>query len=255
MLHVETDGPVHILTLDRPRARNAIDPDQADRLRDAFRAFEDDPDLRVAILTGAGGTFCAGADLKAVAAGAFDWGRLLHEGPLGPTRCHFSKPVIAAVEGYCVAGGLELAVMCDMRIASETAIFGIFERRWGVPLVDGGTVRLPRLVGQSRALDMILTGRPVDAAEALSFGLANRVVPAGEALRAAIALAHDIAGFPQRCMLNDRASLLSQWALPLDAALQNEAELGMDSLADGTTADKFADGAGRGGRFDQYKSR
>lgn len=252
MLHVETDGPVRILTLDRPKAKNAIDPEQARRLCAAFRTFEDDPDLRVAVLTGAGGTFCAGADLKAVAAGAFEWDRLLHDGPLGPTRWHFSKPVIAAVEGYCVAGGLEVAAMCDMRVASETAIFGIFERRWGVPLVDGGTVRLPRLIGQSRALDMILTGRPVDAAEALSFGLANRMVPAGEALRAAIALAHDIAGFPQRCMLNDRASVLTQWALPLDAALQNEAERGMDSLAEGTAADKFADGAGRGGRFDQH---
>ncbi|MBY8974201.1 crotonase/enoyl-CoA hydratase family protein [Rhodobacteraceae bacterium NNCM2] len=254
MLHIETDGPVRVLTMDRPEAKNAVDPAQADRLRAAFAEIEADEAILATVLTGAGGTFCAGADLKAAARGEFDWSKVPHEGPLGPTRWHFSKPVIAAVEGYCVAGGLELAAMCDMRVASETAIFGIFERRWGVPLVDGGTVRLPRLIGQSRALDMILTGRPVAAQEALSFGLANRVVPAGEARAAAVALAHDLAKFPQTCMLNDRESVLSQWALPLDAALQNEAELGMGSVAAGANegAGKFAQGAGRGGNFNEH---
>ncbi|MEM1278155.1 MAG: crotonase/enoyl-CoA hydratase family protein [Pseudomonadota bacterium] len=254
MLHVETDGPVRILTLDRPEAKNAIDPAQAEALCDAFRAIETDETIRATVLTGAGQTFCAGADLKAVAAGAFDWSKLLHDGPLGPTRWHFSKPVIAAVEGYCVAGGLELALMCDLRIASETAIFGTFERRWGVPLVDGGTVRLPRLIGQSRALDMILTGRPVKVDEALAFGLANRVVPTGAARAHAIEIGKDLAAFPQACMLNDRASVYEQWSLPMDAALQNEASHGLDSVAHGTNdgARKFAEGAGRGGNFDEH---
>ncbi|MEM9043189.1 MAG: crotonase/enoyl-CoA hydratase family protein [Pseudomonadota bacterium] len=254
MLHAETDGPVCVLTLDRPAAKNAIDPEQAERLTDAFRAIERDESIRVTVLTGAGGTFCAGADLKAVAQDQFDWTALLQEGPLGPTRWHFTKPVIAAIEGYCVAGGLELALMCDLRIASETAIFGTFERRWGVPLVDGGTVRLPRLIGQSRALDMILTGRAVAADEALSFGLANRVVPAGSARESAVALGKDLAGFPQTCMLNDRASVMEQWSLPMDAALQNEAGHGMDSISHGTKegALKFAKGAGRGGNFDEH---
>ncbi|MEM8793530.1 MAG: crotonase/enoyl-CoA hydratase family protein [Pseudomonadota bacterium] len=254
MLHIETDGPVRILTLDRPEARNAIDPAQALRLNAAFDAIEADPEVRVTVLTGAGDTFCAGADLKAVARGDFDWEQLLHEAPLGPTRRAFSKPVIAAVEGYCVAGGMELALMCDLRVCSETAIFGTFERRWGVPLVDGGTVRLPRLIGQSRALDMILTGRPVDAAEALSFGLANRVVAAGGALEAAIRLGKELAAFPQDCMLNDRASVLEQWSLHFDAALQNEARHGVNSVAEGTQqgAQRFADGAGRGGNFNKH---
>ncbi|MEM0943888.1 MAG: crotonase/enoyl-CoA hydratase family protein [Pseudomonadota bacterium] len=253
MLHIETDGPVRILTMDRPKARNAVDPAQASRLNEAFAAAEADAQIRAIVLTGAGGTFSAGADLKAVAAGQFDWSKVPQEGPLGPTRWHFSKPVVAAVEGYCVAGGMELAVMCDLRVASTTAIFGTFERRWGVPLIDGGTVRLPRLIGQSRALDMILTGRTVAAEEALSFGLANRVVDAGKAREAVVTLCHDLAAFPQRCMLNDRVSVLNQWALPLDAALQNEAELGMDSLIETEAgAAKFAAGAGRGGRFDQH---
>lgn len=254
MLHIETDGPVRILTMDRPEAKNAVDPAQAQRLCAAFAEFEADPEILAAVLTGAGDTFCAGADLKAAARGEFDWTQVPHDGPLGPTRWHFSKPVIAGVEGYCVAGGLELALMCDMRVASETAIFGIFERRWGVPLVDGGTVRLPRLIGQSRALDMILTGRPVEAEEALAFGLANRIVPAGGARAAAITLAHELARFPQTCMLNDRTSVLEQWALPLDAALQNEAELGMGSVAAGANegAGKFASGAGRGGNFNEH---
>ncbi|MEM7678727.1 MAG: crotonase/enoyl-CoA hydratase family protein, partial [Myxococcota bacterium] len=194
MLHETTEGPVRILTMDRPDSKNAVDPEQARRLRDAFGSAEADAAIRAIVLTGAGDTFCSGADLKAVAGGAFDWNDILNDGPLGPTRWHFSKPVIAAIEGYCVAGGVELAAMCDLRVASETAIFGIFERRWGVPLVDGGTVRLPRLIGQSRSLDMILTGRPVAADEALSFGLANRVVPAGQAREKAINLATELVG-------------------------------------------------------------
>ena len=253
MLHIETDGPVRILTMDRPAARNAVDPAQAERLCAAFRAAEADDAVLAVVLTGAGGVFSAGADLKAAGRGEFDWPGVALDGPLGPTRWHLTKPAIAAVEGYCVAGGLELAVMCDLRVASRTAIFGIFERRWGVPLVDGGTVRLPRLIGQGRALDMILTGRPVAAEEALSFGLANRVVPEGEACATAVALAHEIAAFPQRCMLNDRASVLGQWSLPLDAALQLEAELGLDSLQDVKLGlEKYNSGAGRGGRFDQH---
>ncbi|MEM7176069.1 MAG: crotonase/enoyl-CoA hydratase family protein [Pseudomonadota bacterium] len=254
MLHIETDGPVRILTMDRAEAKNAVDPAQAERLCEAFAEVEQETSILAIVLTGAGDTFCAGADLKAAARGEFDWSKMLHEGPLGPTRWHFSKPVIAAVEGYCVAGGLELALMCDLRVASETAVFGTFERRWGVPLVDGGTVRLPRIVGQSRALDMVLTGRPVDAREALAFGLANRLVPGGEARAAAVALAHELTRFPQTCMLNDRASVLDQWALPLDAALQNEAELGMGSIAAGANAGagRFAAGAGRGGNFNDH---
>lgn len=254
MLHSETEGPVRILTMDRPGAKNAVDPAQAKRLSAAFDAAEADEAIRAIVLTGANGCFCSGADLKAVARGEFDWEALETSAPLGPTRREFTKPVIAAVEGYAVAGGLELAIMCDLRVASDTAVFGVFERRWGVPLVDGGTVRLPRLIGQSRALDMLLTGRPVLATEALSFGLANRVVPAGEALAAAVALAHEIAAFPQTCMLNDRKSALCQWGKPLAEALAFEAQLGKASVAAGANegAAKFSAGAGRGGRFDEH---
>jgi enoyl-CoA hydratase len=203
----EDEGHVRVLTLDRPQARNAVDPATAAALREAFEAFEKDDEARILVLTGAGGHFCAGADLEAVSSGEFSHDPLSH-GPLGPTRMQLAKPMIAAVEGYAVAGGLELALMCDLRIVSETAVFGVFCRRWGVPLIDGGTIRLPRLIGQSRALDMILTGRPVGATEALAFGLANRVVAAGDARKEAIALAEEIASFPQACVASDRRSLL-----------------------------------------------
>ena len=226
----ERDGQVRILTIDRPASRNAIDPPTAVALRNAFGAFEVDDEAHVLVLTGAGGHFCAGADLNAVATGAFAHDPM-GDGPLGPTRGASTKPMIAAVEGYAVAGGLELALLCDLRVASETAVFGVFCRRWGVPLIDGGTIRLPRLIGQSRALDMILTGRPVGAAEALSFGLANRIVPVGEARNAAIALARELAGFPQACLRSDRRSALDQWSLDVEAALRHEARLGAASLA------------------------
>ena len=196
---VERDGPIAKVLIDRPEARNAVDPATALELRDAFADFEADDDASVAVLSGTGGHFCAGFDLKSVADAAGDYDPD-GEGPMGPTRRLLSKPVIAAVEGYAVAGGLELALWCDLRIASETAVFGVFCRRWGVPLIDGGTVRLPRLIGQGRALDMILTGRPVAAAEALEFGLANRLVPAGQSLAEAIRLAEEIARFPQLCL-------------------------------------------------------
>ncbi len=250
-LREDDDGPVRILTIDRPQARNAIDPPTAARLLDAVRKFNDDESVRALVLTGAGGNFCAGADLKAVAGGESFTGDPLGEGPLGPTRLFVDKPMIAAVEGYAVAGGLELALMCDLRVASRTAVFGVFCRRWGVPLIDGGTVRLPRLIGQSRALDMILTGRPVEADEALSFGLANRITPAGEALAVAVALAKQIASFPQTCVVTDRRSALDQWSLDMGAALRQEGMLGDRALRAGARegAARFASGAGRHGRF------
>ena len=204
-VRIENDGAVRTVIIDRPHCRNAVDPDTADALRRAFADFEADDSAAVAILTGAGGHFCAGFDLKAVGSGN-DRYEPEGVGPMGPSRMLLSKPVIAAVEGYAVAGGLELALWCDMRVASESAVFGVFCRRWGVPLIDGGTVRLPRIVGQGRALDMILTGRPVEAAEALAIGLANRVVPEGGALAAALALATEIARFPALCMRTDRMS-------------------------------------------------
>ena len=250
-LREDDDGPVRILTIDRPQARNAIDPPTAARLLDAVRKFNDDESVRALVLTGAGGNFCAGADLKAVAGGESFTGDPLGEGPLGPTRLFVDKPMIAAVEGYAVAGWLELALMCDLRVASRTAVFGVFCRRWGVPLIDGGTVRLPRLIGQSRALDMILTGRPVEADEALSFGLANRITPAGEALAVAVALAKQIASFPQTCVVTDRRSALDQWSLDMGAALRQEGMLGDRALRAGARegAARFASGAGRHGRF------
>ncbi|MGG7567258.1 crotonase/enoyl-CoA hydratase family protein [Rhodovulum sp. DZ06] len=250
-VRIADDGPVRIVTLDRPARRNAVDPATADALRAAFEGFEADPALRVLVLTGAGGVFCAGADLSAVAEGGFTYDPEQPHGPLGPSRMALSKPAIAAVEGHAVAGGLELALMCDLRVASDTAVFGVFCRRWGVPLIDGGTVRLPRLIGQSRAMDMILTGRPVAAQEALSFGLANRVVPAGEALEAAVALARQIAGFPQLCLATDRDSALAQWSLPLAQALAEEGRRGAAPLAQEAAngAARFRDGAGRAGSF------
>ncbi len=249
----ETRGAVAIITIDRPDRRNAVDGPTADKLADAFRRFEADEALSVAILTGAGGTFCAGADLKALSTGE---GRNRVEergdGPMGPSRLRTTKPVIAAVEGHAVAGGLELAIWCDLRVMAEDAVFGVYCRRFGVPLIDGGTIRLPRLIGQSRAMDMILTGRAVGAEEALHFGLANRTCAKGAALEAALELADQIAAFPQLCLRHDRRSALEQWSLDESAALLNETRLGMKTLMSGETvegATRFAEGQGRHGQF------
>jgi len=251
-VEIDRDGPVTVIAINRPGVRNAVDPATADALDKAFVAFDRDAEARVAVLTGRGGYFCAGYDLKALSETALsDIYEPEGRGPMGPSRRLMSKPVIAAVEGHAVAGGIELALWCDMRVASETAVFGVFCRRWGVPLVDGGTIRLPRLIGMSRALDMILTGRPVEAAEALSFGLANRVVPAGEALASAVGLAHDIARFPQLCMNTDRASAYHQWGASLDDALAFEGRKGAAPLVQEAVggAGRFAGGKGRSGGF------
>jgi enoyl-CoA hydratase len=251
-LLVERDGPVTTIILNRPERRNAVDPETALALRAAFRAFESDEAAAVAVLTGAGGCFCAGWDLTSFADDGADY-QPEGEGPLGPTRTLSAKPVIAAVEGHAVAGGLELALWCDLRVASATAVFGVFCRRWGVPLVDGGTVRLPRLIGHSRALDMILTGRPVSAAEAHGWGLANRLVAPGEALAEAQRLAAEIARFPALCMRTDRASSYRQWDLGLAEALRAEGVAGEAPLREGAQAGaaRFAAGLGRSGRFDE----
>jgi len=252
-VHYEVEGPVAVVTIDRPDARNAVDRPTAEALVAAFTRFDTDDELAVAVLTGAQGTFCAGADLKAMSEPSGERINTLSpngDGPMGPTRMSLAKPVIAAVEGHAVAGGLELALWCDLRVAAEGAVFGVFCRRWGVPLVDGGTVRLPRIIGQGPALDLILTGRAVGADEALRLGLATRVVPTGNARDAAVALATDLATLPQVCMRNDRASVYAQWDLPLDDALRREAELGIDTLrAPGAMdgAARFAAGAGRHG--------
>lgn len=245
---ITNDGPVRIVTIDRPTKRNAVDPMTATKLRDAFADFATDATARVAILTGSGDQFCAGFDLTAVGTSPYDPDG---PGPMGPTRMLCEKPVIAAVEGHAVAGGLELALWCDMRIASQSAVFGVYCRRWGVPLIDGGTVRLPRIIGQGRAMDMILTGRPVGADDAQRIGLADRVVPAGEALSSAIALAQQIAAFPQLCMNSDRLSAYRQWDDDLEGALRHEAHAGVAPLRDGavTGAQRFTAGAGRGGSF------
>lgn len=251
-LRIETDGPVYTVILDRPARRNAIDRATAEALKQAFEAFEADEALKVAVLWGDHGVFCAGADLKAVAAGDFNEIDPEGDGPLGPTRRLLSKPVIAAVAGHAVAGGLELALWCDLRIAEESAVFGVFCRRWGVPLIDGGTVRLPRVIGMGRAMDMILTGRPVDAREALEWGLVNRVVGDGQARAEAEALAHELARFPQACLRGDRRSAHLQWGLPETEALQQEGRIGMAALEQEARsgAVRFAEGAGRHGRFD-----
>jgi enoyl-CoA hydratase len=250
-VRVERDGAVTTVTLDRPERRNAVDGPTAAALAEAFRAFDADDEAAVAVLHGAGGTFCAGADLTAVATDARNRTEPDGDGPMGPTRLRLSKPVIAAVAGHAVAGGLELALWCDLRVADETAVFGVFCRRWGVPLIDGGTVRLPRLIGTGRAMDLVLTGRAVDAAEALAMGLANRVVPAGEALAAAQALARELAAFPQVCLRSDRASVLDQDGLDEPAALASEFAHGRAALAAETVAGaaRFAAGEGRHGRF------
>ena len=249
----EKNGPVTTIIINRPEVRNAVDGETAQALADAFRDFERDKEARVAVLTGAGGYFCAGADLKGFSEGRGN--RLLPQGdgPMGPSRMRFSKPVIAAVCGYAVAGGLELAILCDLRVMEEDAVFGVFCRRWGVPLIDGGTVRLPRLIGMSRALDMILTGRPVYAKEASAMGLANRVVAKGKARETAEELAAQIAGFPWNCVLSDRRSAYEGTSLPFDQAMAREFELGMATVESGETlqgAARFAGGAGRHGKFE-----
>lgn len=251
-VNYQTEGAIAIVTIDRPDVRNAVDRATAGELAAAFRAFDADEALAVAILTGAGGTFCAGADLKAVSTGGGNAVRNEGDGPMGPSRMRLSKPVIAAVEGFAVAGGLELSLWCDMRIAAEDAVFGVFCRRWGVPLIDGGTVRLPRLIGESHAMDMILTGRGVSGEEARTMGLANRIVPKGQALAAAKELAGQLATFPQRCMRSDRLSALEQWDSDFDAAMANETRRGQAVIASGETregATRFASGAGRHGSF------
>lgn len=249
----ERRGRVMVVTIDRSGSRNAVDGPTADALLDAFVAFDADDSTDAAVLTGAGGTFCSGADLKAVGSGR---GNRIDEdmarpGPLGCTRLQLQKPVVAAVEGHAVAGGLELALWCDLRVAAEDAVFGVYCRRWGVPLVDGGTVRLPRLIGQSRALDMILTGRGVSGEEALAFGLANRLCAPGDALDEAVRLAGNLASFPQLCLRHDRASALEQWGMPLADALANEVRHGLVPVRVGETqagAGRFAAGEGRHGR-------
>ncbi len=247
---IEQRERVTVVTINRPESRNAVDRDTGVKLREAFEAIEADEQARVAVLTGSDGVFCAGADLKTVALSSQP-----HEGEgpgfMGPTRMLLSKPVVAAVEGYAVAGGLELALWADLRVAGQSATFGVYCRRWGVPLIDGGTVRLPRLIGHSRALDMILTGRAVDASEALAIGLANRVVPEGQALETAIELAEQIAGFPQACMKLDRASSYAQWGLALAEAVRREGAAADAEImaAARAGAARFAEGRGRGGDF------
>jgi enoyl-CoA hydratase len=254
-VRVETDGPVRTIIIDRPEARNAVDRPTAEALADAFRAFDDDENVSVAVLWGAGGHFCAGADLKAVAHPEEDRVNRMApdgDGPMGPSRMVLSKPVVAAISGYAVAGGIELALWCDLRVMEETATLGVFCRRFGVPLIDGGTIRLPRLIGMSRAMDLILTGRPVSAAEALSFGLANRIVPHGTARQAAEELARQIAAFPQACMRNDRMSAYEQWDLDFTKAIRNEFMRGLDVVKSGETlsgAARFSGGVGRHGSF------
>jgi enoyl-CoA hydratase len=252
-VHYALEDDVVVVTLDRPAVRNAVDGPTAAALAEAFRRFDADDRAAVAVLTGAGGTFCAGADLKAVAAGRGNRVREDGDGPMGPTRLRLSKPVIAAVEGHAVAGGLELALWCDLRVAARDAVFGVFCRRWGVPLIDGGTVRLPRLIGHSHALDLILTGRPVAGEEALRLGLANRLAAPGAALSDARSLARDLAAFPQRCLRADRASALAQWDLDEAEALRRETLGGREVIRSGETragATRFAEGAGRHGSFE-----
>ncbi len=252
VIRVEKNGPVTTVILSRPQRKNAVDRDTALALAEAFRAFEADDDALAGVLYGDHGTFCAGADLKAVAGGKGNRLSPGGDGPMGPSRMVLSKPVIAAIEGHAVAGGLELALWCDLRVVAEDAILGVFCRRWGVPLIDGGTVRLPRLIGLSRALDLILTGRPVDAEEALAMGLANRVAPKGMAREEAEMLAHELSRFPQQCLRADRRSAYGQFGLTLEDALQNEFTGAADVLAQETLkgAQRFAEGHGRNGSFD-----
>ncbi|HEY6304962.1 MAG TPA: crotonase/enoyl-CoA hydratase family protein [Candidatus Angelobacter sp.] len=252
VLIVEREGKVLMVTINRPHVRNAVDSATAEAMAEAFQAFARDDDLHVAILTGAQGTFCAGADLREIAEGRRPPVEENGAGPMGPTWLLLSKPVIAAVEGHAVAGGLELALWCDLRVAARDAVFGVFNRRWGVPLIDLGTVRLPRLIGQGRALDLVLTGRAVAAEEALQIGLVNRVAEKGQALDSALQLARVIAEFPQRGLRGDRMSLYEQWALPWEQARANELRHGLKAMVSGEAvagAGRFASGAGRHGSF------
>lgn len=247
---IERDGDVAVVTINRPEVRNAVDSATAAALAQAFADFDRDSKLKVAVLTGAGGTFCAGFDLHEVAQGGRKLSKDEVRGPMGPTWMQLSKPVLAAVEGYAVAGGMELALWCDLRIAARDAVFGIFNRRWGVPLIDMGTIRLPRLIGQSHALDLILTGRPVSGDEALQMGVANRLVEPRKALQAALQLAQSLAKFPQHGLRNDRASVYQQWALSEADARRNELRLGLETISSGESvsgAARFASGAGRHG--------
>jgi len=254
LVRYTVDGPVAVVTIDRPEVRNAVDGPTAAELAAAFRRFDADESLAAAVLTGAGGTFCAGADLKGVAEARGNRVREDGDGPMGPSRMLLGKPVIAAVEGFAVAGGLELALWCDLRVAARDAVFGVYCRRWGVPLIDGGTIRLTRMLGHSHALDLILTGRGVSGEEARMMGLANRLVEPGRALEEAVALAKQLAAFPQRCLRSDRLSSYRQWELPLEEALVLETRLGSEVIASGETregAARFASGAGRHGSFER----
>jgi enoyl-CoA hydratase len=252
-ISVHDDGPVRTVTVERPERRNAYDRATAAALAAAFRAFDADPALSVAVLTGAGGAFCAGADLRAVAAGEGNRVTEDGDGPMGVTRLRLGKPVIAAIEGHAVAGGLEVALWCDLRVAARDAVLGVYCRRFGVPLVDLGTIRLPRLIGHSRAMDLILTGRGVGGDEALSMGLVNRVAEPGQALRLALELAAELAAFPQTCLRGDRLSALEQWGLTEEEAMANELRHGLATIRSGETlagAQRFSGGEGRHGRFD-----
>lgn len=251
-ISIEKNGAVTTVIINRPEVRNAVDRATAESLAEAFREFEVDDSASVAVLCGASGTFCSGADLKAISEGRGNLVDPVGDGPMGPSRMLLSKPVIAAISGYAVAGGLELALWCDLRVVEEDAVMGVFCRRWGVPLIDGGTIRLPRLIGLSRALDLILTGRPVDAQEALQIGLANRVVPKGAAREEAEKLAAQLAGLPQVCLRQDRLSAYEQFDLGLPEALLNEFNRGLRSLDAGSRegAARFAGGAGRHGSFE-----
>ena len=249
-VRTEQHGAVTVVTIDRPEVRNAVDGPTADALADAFRSFDEDDDTLVAVLTGAGGVFCAGADLTGMLEGRGNRVEADGDGPMGPSRMLLTKPVLAAVEGYAVAGGLELALWCDLRVAARDAVFGVFCRRWGVPLIDGGTVRLPRLIGLSHALDLILTGRGVAGDEAMRMGLANRLSEPGHALEDTIALAQQLAALPQVCLRSDRRSAYEQHGMSLDEALRHELDLGAATLAHedtGTGIRRFASGAGRHG--------
>lgn len=257
-IEITDHGRIRVVAIDRVERRNAVDRATADALYEAFRAFDRDEGVDIAILTGKGGTFCAGADLKALSQGA--GGNRVEEGgvdspaPMGVSRLMLTKPAIAAIEGHAVAGGLELALWCDLRVVAENAVLGVFCRRFGVPLIDLGTIRLPRLIGHSRAMDLILTGRPVGAEEALAIGLANRLAAPGQALEKALQLAQEIAAFPQACMRNDRRSAIGQWDLDWDAAIRNETRIGLATIGSGETlsgATRFAGGEGRHGVFER----
>jgi enoyl-CoA hydratase len=252
-VHVEKNGPVTTVVLARPEVRNAVDRETAQALADTFREFDQDPEASIGVFFGDHGTFCAGADLKSIAVGNANRTEPTGDGPMGPSRMLLSKPVIAAISGYAVAGGLELALWCDLRVMEESAVLGVFCRRWGIPLIDGGTVRLPRLIGLSRALDLILTGRPVDSTEALNIGLVHRVVPNGTSRAAAEELARELAQFPQVCLRGDRMSAYEQFDLDLHEAMSNEFRHGLGALREETSAGakRFTGGVGRHGSFER----